>query len=652
DGKSNGIFTDAFKTIVDSGEWRNLTQTNALLERLRTFFRYPKPNYMAYGEGLPVFEQNFPLLADLPSASGRIQSPAPTAQAADLKPGAPPTSEASQSAQPYYKIRIEWPDGVLTPALVQSLCPAGSIRTEIQTNGESAVVWFPGAQFPSVWEPVHHIARQADKQRLPLVVEPVAVQATPLQPDAAEAKAAEDEYGYLPYWPPVTEQQDPPMGWHLDDDHSQLASARDFVWDKLRSGEVTENVRIGHLDTGWYPTHPGFASNPNIRRDLTRTFVDKEKGINQAAIDLQYKGGEQQGHGSGTLGVLACWSLDPQYTGGTPMGYLGAIPFAEVVPIRIADSVLIFDTENFCEGLEYAMEIGCEVVSMSMGGKPSRRMAKTINRAYEKGITIVTAAGNNMAKGLAGIGPKIVVWPARYQRVLAACGACHNHIPYDFAAQDKYATKIKMSDYRYMQGNWGPKEAMHKALAAYSPNITWVIRDEREAVRKRGGGTSAVTPQIAAAAAMWITLHKAELKKRGYAGTWKQVEAVRRALFQTADQSFVESKKYYGNGILRAKQALEYGVPDISDDMKAEKADSTLFGLNEALRLFLDRHRATETPGPALQQSLELELQHLLLDDEKATGNDEVNPGDAGQVLGVVKRGRYVSEDLRVLVGE
>ena len=402
DGKTNGIFTDAFKTLADSGEWRNLSNTAALLERLRTFFRYPKPNYIAYGEGLPVFEYNFPLLADLSPLSGRIQSPVSTARTEDLKPGVHTTQESLQNTQPYYKIRIEWPEGVLNQALVEALCPAGAINTEIQSNGESAVVWFPGAQFPAVWEPVHHIALQADKQNLPLTVEPVAVSATPLQPDAAETKAAGDEYGYLPYWPPVTEQQDPPIGWHLDDDHSQLASARDFVWEKLRSGAITENVRIAHLDTGWYPTHPGFASNPNIRRDLTRTFVDKEKGINQAAIDLQYKGGEQQGHGSGTLGVLACWSLDPQYTGGTPMGYLGAIPFAEVVPIRIADSVLIFDTENFCEGLEYAMEIGCEVVSMSMGGKPSRRMASTINRAYEKGITIVTAAGNNMAKGLAG----------------------------------------------------------------------------------------------------------------------------------------------------------------------------------------------------------------------------------------------------------
>lgn len=650
DGKTNGIFTDAFKTLVDSGEWRNLTQPDALLERLRSFFRYPEPNYMAYGEGLAVFEHNFPLLADLQPVNDRKQSPAPIAQATDPKPGTPAAPATMQYFQPYYKIRIEWPGGVLTQALVASLCPEGAANTEIQTGSETAVVWFPGGQFPSVWEPIYHIARQADKQSLPLIVEPVAVAATPLQPDAAEAREAE-EYGYLPYWPPVTEQQDPPTGWHLDDEHSQLASARDFVWEKLRSGEIAENVRIGHLDTGWYPTHPGFAFNPNIRRDLTRTFVDKEKGINQAAIDLQYKGGEQQGHGSGTLGVLACWSLDPHYTGGTPMGYLGAIPFAEVVPIRIADSVLIFDSENFCEGLEYAMEIGCEVVSMSMGGKPSRRMAKTINRAYEKGITIVTAAGNNMAKGLAGVGPKIVVWPARFQRVLAACGACHNHIPYDFEAQDKYATKIKMSDYRYMQGNWGPAEAMHKALAAYSPNVTWVIRDEREVIGKRGGGTSAVTPQIAAAAAMWIALHKAELKKRGYAGTWKQVEAVRQALFQTADQSFAESRKYYGNGILRAKKALEYGVPEITADMKSEKADSTLFGLNEALRLFLDRRRATETPGPVLQQSLELELQHLLLDDEKATGTEQVDLGDSGQVLDVVKRAKYVSEVLGASVG-
>ncbi len=647
DGKANGIFTDVFKTLAYSGEWRGLNRPDALLARLQAAYKYPRPNYMTIGENPLAFAGAFPLLANLLPTAEQIAGAGPV-PVAETKIATPAAADVRPAAPAYHKIRIEWPGGALTPALIAELSPVVPLNVEVK-DGTTALVWFPADRFPSVWEPVHHLAREADRRQLPLAVEPVATPATPLQDRLDVSRESED--GYLPYWPPATEQLEPPTGWHLDDDHSQLASARDLVWDKMRRGELTENVRIGHLDTGWYPTHPAFAFNPNIRRDLTRSFVDKEKGINQAAIDLHYKNSEQQGHGSGTLGVLACWPLDPQFTGGQDLGCLGAVPFAEVVPIRIADSVLIFDTDNFCDGLEYAMEIGCEVVSMSMGGKPGGRMAKTINRAYDKGITIVTAAGNNMAKGLASVGPKTVVWPARFQRVLAACGACHNHIPYDFDVQERYGNRPKTSDYRYMQGNWGPAEAMKKALAAYSPNIHWVLRDGPQAIGKRGGGTSAATPQIAAAAAIWIALHKAELKKRGYAGTWKQVEAVREALFRSADKSFAESGKYYGNGILRARKALEYGVPDIGDDQRAEEASQSLWGLGETLTLFLHRRRAGDMPGPALHRSLELELQHLLLDDAEMAETGRVEPEDAEQIRQAVGRADYVSEALRTAMG-
>lgn len=653
DGKTNGIFTDAFKTLIHSGEWNSLTNSSALLGRLRGFFQYPVPNYLAYGEGLPVFDSGFPLLAGLSDNSATQDARIRGAQPENPTVGAVQVvSPPLQPALSEYKIRLELENGNLTPSLIAAICPVSPARQEIHNDGQSALIYFPGTQFSSVWEVVHPIAAAADRQHLALSVEPSATVATPLQPEAEEARESEDVSKYLPYWPPATELADPLPGWHLDDGHSQLAAARDHVWNKIRAGEITENVRIAHLDTGWYPTHPGFVFNPNIRRDLTRSFVDKEKGINQMAIDLRYKKGEQQGHGSGTLGVLACWALDPQLTGGQDLGYLGAAPFAETVPIRIADSVLIFDVDNFCDGLEYAMEIGCEVVSVSMGGKPGRRMARVINRAYEKGITIVTAAGNNMAKGAASIGPKIVVWPAHYQRVLAACGACHNQAPYDFEAQERYGTPMRTSNYRYMQGNWGPANAMTKALAAYTPNISWVVRDEPQAIGKRGGGTSAATPQIAAAAAIWIAYHKAELRQRGYTGTWKQVEAVRRALFASADKSFAESQKYYGNGILRAMDALEYGVPDISDDMVAPKADSSLFGLQEALKLFFHRRRSTAaTPGPALQQSLELELQHLLLDHPELSERDAVGSDDLTALVDAAGASGSISTALRAAFG-
>ncbi|MEZ4943630.1 MAG: S8 family serine peptidase [Saprospiraceae bacterium] len=648
DGPSNGIFTEAFKTLFYSGDWQQLTNRMALLEHLRRFFRYPTPNHQAYGPGLNIFDQKFPLLADLAAVAN--PAPAPAIERQEPNPPVAVPTLAPDAKPAFYKVKIESPAGRVTIETIRPLCPAPLTDIRQSDDGSTVFVWFPAGMFPSVWEPVHHIAKQADAAGLNIYIEPVNGPGIAIvEPAQTGARDTADGFTYLPYWPPNIGTPEPLPGWHLDDTHSQLKAAREFVWEKMRNNELAENVRIGHLDTGWYPWHPGFAGNPNILRNLTRSFVDSEKGTNLAAVDLQYKNREQQGHGSGTLGVLSCWQLDAQHTGNVQLDHLGAVPFTEVIPIRIADNVLIFDSENFCEGLEHAIANGCEVVTLSMGGKPSRKMAKLINKAYEKGITLVCAAGNNITRGIAQVGPRTVVWPARFERVLAACGACHNHVPYDFEAQEKYgAGGVRTNNLRYMQGNWGPATAMRKALAAYSPNIAWVVDDESPyLLRKTGGGTSAATPQIAAAAALWITLHKTELKRRGYHGTWKQVEAVREALFRTADKGFPEAEKYYGNGILRAMDALQYGIPDITDDMLAGEAKSSLFGLGETLRLFLHRRRA-EMPGPVLQQTLALELQHLLMEDAEQAGQAGDLPQPNPDVLpALVQRAGYCSEWLR-----
>ena len=101
----------------------------------------------------------------------------------------------------------------------------------------------------------------------------------------------------------------------------------------------------------------------------------------------------------------------------------------------------------------------------------------------------------------------------------------------------------------------------------------------------QGGGTSAATPQIAAAAAMWIAKHRAELDQKGYSGTWRQVEAVRKALF---DSTATDSHGYFdytGRGSLRAADALTHAPADENLLTMSPEADTpflpiirTLFG--------------------------------------------------------------------------
>ena len=141
------------------------------------------------------------------------------------------------------------------------------------------------------------------------------------------------------------------------------------------------------------------------------------------------------------------------------------------------------------QGFDYARAQGAHVLSMSMGGLSSEALVDAVNLAYDAGLVLVTAAGNNYA----GVpSPKSIVFPARLHRVLAACGVMADGRPY---------AGLK---FRTMQGNFGPANKMETALGAYTPNVPWaqidcgkVVHDGRRrnvfghpADRGRGGAVA------------------------------------------------------------------------------------------------------------------------------------------------------------------
>ena len=69
-------------------------------------------------------------------------------------------------------------------------------------------------------------------------------------------------------------------------------------------------------------------------------------------------------------------------------------------------------------------------------------------------------------------------------------------------------------------------------MAAYTPNVPWARFGCPDVVDLDGAGTSAATPQIAAAAALWMQKNRAACA--AYTEPWMRVEAVRQALFDSA----------------------------------------------------------------------------------------------------------------------
>ena len=312
------------------------------------------------------------------------------------------------------------------------------------------------------------------------------------------------------------------FAWHLD--RSGLRVARQQPFDEPRT-------RIAHLDTGYAPHHVTVPEH--VLHHLGQTFVPGE--AQGSGADPGRTGWllDASGHGTGTLGLLAGRDHPT-------LGPFSGAPGAEVLPLRIAPRVVLLYTSAFAEGLQYALDQHCDVLTMSMGGLPSRLWREVVDRAYLGGMCLVTAAGNNFG----GFPTRHVVYPARYGRVIAVTGAMADDTPYADLGGGLACLKV-------FEGNRGPDRVMATAIAAYTPNVPWARYGCPDAVRLDGEGTSAATPQVAAAAALWFEKYKQVLPR-----DWRRVEMVRHALFGTAATPPGATSALVGRGVLRAAAAL------------------------------------------------------------------------------------------------
>lgn len=472
------------------------------------------------------------------------------------------------------------------------------------------------------WDQAHRVIREPSRVALdavpPPYAEPDLVQEFPYErltdaaPESFTAPPCSDR-GPDSYWPVGT----PSIGWHLDGDHSGLKAARERV------GEPTaRRTRIGHLDTGYDPTHAAIPHH--LRPELGRNFVDGDP--NDATDPGRFYPWNQPGHGTATGALLAGRRVAIPGSGFDDI--LGGAPHSEVVPIRIADSVIHFRTSSMAAGINYAVDTACDVVSISMGGVPSRAWAAAVNRAYEAGVAIFAAAGNRFGPSP----PSLIVYPARFERVVAVCGVTADGSPY-------YRSGL----HRHMQGCFGPTSKMNTAIAAYTPNAPWAIMG-CAALVGFGGGTSSSTPQVAAAAALWL---QAVTMPAGIQ-PWQKVEAVRRALFSTARKDVPDREKYFGQGLLRARAALD--VP-FDANLTKTPADRVSFpwlraiGVLEAL--------PPEPTSPDLMYEVEA-LQVFLLSphlQELVGGadpyNDSLSRADFRKLVAALRASPMISRALR-----
>lgn len=280
-----------------------------------------------------------------------------------------------------------------------------------------------------------------------------------------------------------------------------------------------EGIVIAQPDTG-------IAAHAELEArmlDMVRAF-DVLEGV-AGATDPLTPGTANPGHGTGTASVAASRGLGR---------VTGAAPGATLVPIRCIDDVKVFDAAPVAAAIVYAVEIGADVISLSLGGVPSRALHEAIRRAVAAGIVVVAAAGNCI---------RTVVWPARYPEVVAVAGSDAQDMPWKGSSRGS-AVDIT-----------APAELVWRAQRSRS--------DEPEDVVEPGQGTSFATALVAGTAALWLARHGRDAVRAEAADRGVDVSALFRSALRATVRVPSGWRTEFGPGILDAKRLLDHELREI-----------------------------------------------------------------------------------------
>ncbi|MFY9819903.1 MAG: S8/S53 family peptidase [Thermoanaerobaculia bacterium] len=381
-------------------------------------------------------------------------------------------------------------------------------------------------------------------------IEPDMVYLLPLD-DARKAEALEPV--------PVTVGAEPsfhwPVGdsiaWHLEPAFTQLSDAREHAASAF--ADPATRILVAHLDTGAEKAADGLTPK-SFDGDHSRNFV-RDNG--QDPVEDHWQ--DQVGHGTGTLSILAGGEAKATWNGKAFSGAIGGAPLAHVVTYRISNSVIHIWPSAMSEAVSYAADQGVDVISMSAGGTPSLALRDAVNKAYLNGVAMFFASGDFYRFPLLNFStPASTVYPARFTRTISVCGATSDRTSYGL--DPGWLSLLRFRDWTswMTRGSYGPSKVMEHSIAAYSPNITrHHFKDPINSVDLDFSGTSAATPQVAAAAALWLQMHRHEIETAGDWRTWRKAQGVYDAVTSSADHTFAGYKPiYFGAGTVRADTAL------------------------------------------------------------------------------------------------
>lgn len=337
-----------------------------------------------------------------------------------------------------------------------------------------------------------------------------------------------------------------------------------------------EGIKVFQPDTG-VADHVELEAGM-IGTALAYDFIDNKPG----AIDPLNASGNP-GHGTGTASVVAS-----RHTSNGKMA--GSAPLATLVPLRAVTRVVVFDHGRVAAAVDYARRSGANVITMSLGGAWSSALRAAIGRAIADGVIVLAAAGNCV---------KTVVWPARYEEVIAVAG-------------------FNVADQPWI-GSCRGEAVDITAPAEFVPRANRAPVNGGSPTDVRGGqGTSFAVALTAGVAALWLGHHGVAAVKMAL-GPGQTVQDLFVALLKATSWRpagpWQDDK--FGAGIVDAKALLDHPLqmPDTvegADAVAAAPLHSLETALAEAVPASLEG-MAEISAGAPLSKRYAAELSHLAL---------------------------------------
>lgn len=278
------------------------------------------------------------------------------------------------------------------------------------------------------------------------------------------------------------------------------------AWEKTKGATASPNI-IAVVDTGVNGTHA----------DLSGKVLSGNDYVNDGPTAAN-SDSDDNGHGTEVAGIIAANTNNS-------VGIAGVDWNGLILPIKVINSQGVGTSTDLAQGIRCAVENGAKVINMSVGGEASRVVEDAVNYAWQSGIVMVAASGNDGAEG--------VKYPAAYDNVIAVGSVDSNNARSSFS---NYGSQIDIV---------APGENIYTTLDSGSYGQI--------------SGTSASTPEVSAAIGLFLSLNSSfsidNIKTK--------LEANAQKVSAMAGQNF---SNYYGNGVLNVNQFL---ISSLSDNAYA-----------------------------------------------------------------------------------